>query len=242
MERMPSDEPRRVLEKNRRDWELASEAYHRRMHTPERLARIQEDPSEAFEPAAWARITALFAGAPALRVCVPSSGDNLAVLGFARMGARVVSCDFSERQLAYAREAAEWTGLADRIDFRLADSMALPPALGQFDLVYTSRGVWVWLADLPAHFAGIAAILKPGGHLLACDVHPSQRPFDEQGRLFKRYDDVGPFEDEYHVLYHHRTQDVVNAVLGAGLTLTRLEEPMGEASLLPARLLVEAVK
>ena len=45
-------------------------------------------------------------------VCVLGSGDNLAVFGFAGMGAQVTSVDISAEQLAVARKRATELGLS----------------------------------------------------------------------------------------------------------------------------------
>ena len=95
-----------------------------------------------------------------------------------------------------------------------------------FDLVYTSNGVWVWLDDLSAHFSGINELLKETGFFIACDVHPSRRPFDYDGNIFKRYDNIEPFENEYNILYHYRTQDVVNGIIDSGMNIIRIAELM----------------
>ena len=58
-------------------------------------------------------------------VCVPSSGDNLAVFAFALLGARVVSCDISQNQLDYARQIAVREGFDASISWVCTDTMTL---------------------------------------------------------------------------------------------------------------------
>src|SRR5947209_20006828 len=68
-------------------------------------------------------------------------------LSWARLGARVTGADFSERALELARAvAAEIDIQAAFVQSNLYD---LPDVLeGEFDIVYTSRGVLGWLPDV----------------------------------------------------------------------------------------------
>lgn len=216
-----------TVRKNARNWDDYAAEYERSRQREDLLRAIARDPAGVFRPAERNWLNARFGSLRGLRVCVPSSGDNHAVFALALLGAEVTSCDISGRQLEAAEASARRLGIGDSVRFVRADTMRLEGLPEDaFDLVYTSNGVWVWLNDLPAAFRSAHRILKPGGALLACDVHPFQRPFDREHRRLKPYDATGPFEDEWSVNFHWRVQDVLNAVIGAGLRLVRVEELM----------------
>lgn len=213
----------RIVEKNQANWDSYSAAYLRYKHNEKIIRAIQEDPSWAFEPAAWEQLRRHFPDLHGKRVCVPSSGDNYAVLALALLGAQVTSCDISQEQLTAGQHLATRLGLD--IAFVQADTMLLDSIPdGAFDLVYTSNGVHVWLNDLPAMYRNVHRILKDGGVYIMCDVHPFQRPFGENLTVVKPYENVGPFEDEYNVNYAWRVQDFLNAMADAGLRFIHMEE------------------
>lgn len=214
-----------IVEKNRQDWNQSAQSWSEWNHSEKVLRPILEDPSKAFHPAVWAAFQKYFPDFKGKRVCVPSSGDNLAVFAFALLGARVTSCDISENQLANARKIAERENLEDSIEWIQADTMRLDSVADEaYDLVYTSNGVHVWLDNLPAMYGNIYRILKPGGWNIIYEVHPFLRPFDDSLKVIKPYSCTGPFEDETTVNFHWRMQDIVNAVVESGIRLMHIEE------------------
>ena len=75
----------------------------------------------------------------------------------------------------------------------------------------------VSIRDLDQWLAGIATTLKPGGTLLLYDSHP----------VTERVDPLGHWRDNYFDSSDERAwrlEEVVNAVIGAGLRVTRLAE------------------
>ena len=73
------------------------------------------------------------------------------------------------------------------------------------------------IRDLDQWLAGIATALKPGGTLLLYDSHP----------VTERVDPLGHWRDNYFESSDERAwrlEEVVNAVIGAGLRVTRLAE------------------
>lgn len=216
-----------TVKKNRQNWEDYSEAYLRFKHDEKILDRIKNDPSVAFEKGTWRQIMHILPDMKGKKVCVPSSGDNHAVFAFALLGAQVTSCDISEKQLAAAKLKADEMGLDIR--FIQADTMEVKAIEdGEYDLVYTSNGVHVWLNDLQKMYRNMHRILKKGGYYVMCDVHPFQRPFGSEFQVVKSYTDVGPFEDEYNITFTWRIQDVMNAMADAGLSFVHMEEMMDE--------------
>lgn len=220
-----------IADKNRASWNAYSAGYTALEHTDRKIQAIADNPASAFHHTTWALLRSVLPDFAGLRVCVPSSGDNHAAFAFAQLGARVTSCDISENQLASAERIARQRGWD--IDFRQADTMTLENVPSSaYDLVYASNGVHVWINDLPAMYQSIARILQPGGWYALYEIHPFQRPFAdrlwEQPTVQKSYDCTGPFESEDNVTFHWRLQDMLNALLGAGLTLRRLEELFAE--------------
>lgn len=216
-----------ISEKNRASWNAYSDAYYQYALTDANLGRIVREPESAFDPTTWAMLREQLPSFEGLRVCVPSSGDNKAVLAFAALGAQVTSCDISEKQLENAEKAARRLGLS--IDFLRTDTMTLDGvATGAYDFVYTSNGVHVWIADLAAMYRSIARILKPGALYALYEIHPFQRPFDGDCltalKVIKPYDCTGPFETESEVTFAWRMQDILNAIMDAELRLRHIEE------------------
>jgi SAM-dependent methyltransferase len=103
---------------------------------------------------------------------------GLDTLSWARLGANVTGADFSSEAIELARKLATELDLPAR--FVCADLPDLPSKLrGDFDIVYTSRGVLGWLPDL-ADWAGVAAhFVRPGGFLYVTEAHPLLWTFDD---------------------------------------------------------------
>ena len=64
---------------------------------------------------------------------------------------------------------AERTGLADRVDYRQGDALAMPFGDQSFDLVW-SQNVAMNIADRDRLYAEIGRVLKPGGRYGFADV------------------------------------------------------------------------
>lgn len=102
-------------------------------------------------------------------------------LSWARLGANVTGVDFSAQGVELATRLAEELGLD--ATFVQANVLELPDALGgDFDVVYTSRGVLGWIPDLPRWAEVIARFLRPGGFFYIHEIHPFVYVFDvEEG-------------------------------------------------------------
>jgi SAM-dependent methyltransferase len=100
----------------------------------------------------------------------------------------------------------------------------------EYDLVYTSEGVHVWIHDLRSMYHNISRILKIGGTYINFEIHPFTRPFVyDDGKpdnlnikVEKPYDMTGPFDEG--VTYHWRLQDILNAVASSHLRIEQIEE------------------
>lgn len=165
-------------------------------------------------------------------------------MSLARMGARVTGTDISDEAIDIAN------GLAGDLDldarFVQANLYDLPTVLdGEFDMVFTGYGTLSFLPDIPRWAQVVARFLKPGGTVTIVEIHPILNLFDvADGELrvvrslfhsrqvhhemSKSYADriADEVEVEKHSIYGWRwtVEEVVNALIGAGLTIERLRE------------------
>jgi len=169
-------------------------------------------------------------------------------VSLARLGARsVLGLDFSERAIAAANDLAEATGAA--ATFAIGNVYDAPLLLDRtFDLVYTSVGAINWLADLDRWAGAVSGLLDQGGWFYIRDGHPSIWVLEEvDGEIRPTYDYANspnrPFTWDEAVTYtdgdhsqithtrthewNHSLPDVVNALVGAGMTIDRMAEHEG---------------
>ncbi|MDR9854705.1 class I SAM-dependent methyltransferase [Paenibacillus sp. VCA1] len=216
------------LEKIKEAWNRWSDTDFAKYRSDERIAKLIANPESAFHHTTYDMLREMMPDLRGKRVCVPSSGDNHAVFAFHLMGANVTSVDISERQLENGASIARKHGWG--IEFICDDTMALSKIpSGEYDLVYTSNGVHVWIHDLGSMYRNIARILKPEGHYLMYDVHPFTRPFGDRTDVItvvKPYDAIGPFGEI--PTYAWRMQDFMNALISSGLNMKRVEEMYAE--------------
>jgi len=186
---------------------------------------ILDNPERAFPSLVWKMISTAFPDLRGRRVLVASSGDNIAAFGFHLLGADVTSCDFAERQLVNAKKIADMYGW--NIRFLQQNSMYLEAIENEdYDLVYTSNGVHVWIPDLSEMYRNFNRVLKPGGQYIMFETHPFIRPFDDSGSeiiIDKPYEDVGPFISNA-TEFAWRIQDIFNALFDAGFNMRHMEE------------------
>ncbi len=164
---------------------------------------------------------------------------GLDTLSWARHGARVSGLDFSAPAIEAARALAADIGV--EADFVLADVYDAVAALGgrRFDIVYTNVGAINWLPDIRRWAEVVSELLAPGGVLYQTEAHPFSWVFADEDLTVEydyfhhgnEFDDPGTYADLKAQTVHNRTEewqhplsDVVNAVIGAGLTLELLHE------------------
>ena len=203
-------------------WNDRSDQYYR--DGADNYAEVLKNPERAFPIAVYPLIKKYMGDLRDKKVCVPSSGDNVAVFGLHLLGAKVTSCDIAENQLANAKIIADrhnWD-----IEFVCCDSMRLEGIKScEYDLVYTSNGVHVWIDDLHCMYKNFHRVLKPGGYNVFFETHPATRPFDNTTydiKVRKLYEDVAPSGDD--LTYDWRTQDFVNAIISADFTIREMQE------------------
>jgi len=169
---------------------------------------------------------------------------GLDTLMWVRQGATVTGVDFSPVAIAEARSLAAETGL--EATFIEADVCNLPDNLAeQFDVALSYYGTIMWLGDLKRWAAGIARSLKPGGFFYLADYHPVALAMEIADDEFvprpgcNYFNDGRPMgckgpgtyaaplaETRHNVTYQwqHTLQDIVCALVGAGLRLEFLHE------------------
>ena len=167
---------------------------------------------------------------------------GLDTLSWVRRGADVTGVDFSAESLRIARELAAQTGLPAR--FVESDVVAAPELLDRtYDVVFTSRGVLMWLGDLHAWATACVRFMRPGGVFYLLDIHPlAMAVVEVDGGLSLRSSyfgnvepaitnddgsyavrDVGLTNSETYE-WIHPVGDVVSALVRAGITVEFLHE------------------
>jgi len=206
------------------NWNNESDEYYQR--DIDNYDKIIENPERAFPINLYPLIKKYIGDLHGKKVCVPSSGDNIAAFGFHLLGAKVTSCDIAENQLKNAKILADKYNFKN-IEFVCQDSMKLDKIKDdEYDLVYTSNGAHIWIDDLPGMYKNFYRVLKPGGYNIFFETHPMIRPFDNstyEVKIDRLYENVGP-DDVNDPEYIWRTQDIVNAVISGGFRIKEMQE------------------
>jgi SAM-dependent methyltransferase len=167
-------------------------------------------------------------------VCVIGSGDNYAAFALAGLGARVTSTDISGRQLDVARDRSRQLGL--QIEFVRTDAADLAPLQSErFDLVCSTNGFFVWIAEPALVFAAVKRVLKPGGFYIFYDIHPFQRPWGDdidKAVMMQPYWEVGPRPQSDGGTYQFTwtLADLVNPLVDSGFLIKRIAESPASSS------------
>lgn len=222
----PSD----IHELNRRRWEIDAPGYHELAERDGAWRRLVTAPELAFEGQALETIREHVGGdLHGKKVLVVGSGDNYAAFALAGLGADVTSVDICQTQLDRAALRAGQLGLKLRFQQADAANLAALPE-NEYDLVFSSNGFHVWIADLTLVFGQITQRLRRGGHYIFYDVHPFQRPWKNQVRpleMEKPYADAAiPPENEPDPghEFHWTMATIVDALVRAGLTIRAMHE------------------
>lgn len=160
-------------------------------------------------------------------------------LSWARQGAVVTGVDFSPDAVALAKKLSEEVGI--EAEFVCADVLRLPANLeNRFDIVFTSYGTIGWFGDLVRWAEGISRCLAPGGVFHMVEFHPFLNMLDDDSDEIAypylgeetphRFVANGSYAVSDSTIAHenyqwfHSLSAVVNALVGAGLTLDYLHE------------------
>jgi ubiquinone/menaquinone biosynthesis C-methylase UbiE len=171
---------------------------------------------------------------------------GLDTLSWARRGATVTGVDFSGKAVKRARRLADEVGLGERARFIQSNVFELPQILDeQFDVVFSSWGVLIWLDDLERWADVVARYVRPGGVFYLAEFHPVVFLIDDgdhadelrltypyfQGREPLRFDEQGSYADpkatkQATVTYEwqHSLSEIVTPLLERGLRLDFLHE------------------
>jgi demethylmenaquinone methyltransferase/2-methoxy-6-polyprenyl-1,4-benzoquinol methylase len=108
---------------------------------------------------------------PGERVLDLAAGTGTSSVPFARAGALVVPCDFSQGMLEVGKQARP------ALPFVAGDGTRLPFADGSFDAVTISFGLRN-IVDPDAGLAEMRRVTRPGGRLVVCEFSsPTWTPF-----------------------------------------------------------------
>ncbi|WP_308635838.1 class I SAM-dependent methyltransferase [Paenibacillus silvisoli] len=166
-------------------WNQWADTWYTKYRTDEAIAKVAANPASAFHRTTCEMLQDAMPDLKEKRVLVPSSGDNHAVFALHLMGAKVTSCDISEKQLEYASAIAKSRGWSD-IEFVCDDTMQLSKIRsGEYDFVYTSNGVHVWIHDLNAMYRNIQRVLKPNGTYIMFDIRVRRGRYVLGGRFHR---------------------------------------------------------
>ncbi len=176
---------------------------------------------------------------------------GLDTMSWARLGARATGVDFSNAAIDLARGLNEEVGAEAR--FICANVYDLPGVLDEeFDIVFTSYGVLVWLPDLDRWAEVISRHLRPGGVFYLVEFHPVLTTYEPTARgdalpvysYFRQELFIPGGEHTYagaeripspNYEWQHSLGEIVTALVHAGLRLEFLHEfPYCHYQALPA--------
>ena len=109
-----------------------------------------------------------------LRLLDIGCGGGLLSEPMARLGAEVVGADAAERNIPVAKVHAAKMGLS--IDYRHSSAEALAAAGEQFDVILNMEVV-EHVADPQAYLDACAALLKPGGIMIASTINRNPKSY-----------------------------------------------------------------
>ncbi|HEY2174787.1 MAG TPA: class I SAM-dependent methyltransferase [Mycobacteriales bacterium] len=182
-------------------------------------------------------------GVTGLRMAHLMCHIGLDTMSWARRGAQVTGVDFSTEAISIARGLAQRAGLD--VPFVCADVFDVDRHLDRrtYDVVFLSRGVLMWVEDIPALAEVCASLLKPGGFFYLLDIHPlamaiAQTPDGlhlQQSYFHSPTPSAVSTDGSYAIsdagLQHQETRewihsvgDVVTALINAGIIIEFLHE------------------
>ena len=137
----------------------------------------------------WRRaaIDSLKPFAPKYLLDVATGTGDFALLAMQRLSLdRILGIDLSEGMLSVGREKVKKEGLADRIEMRKADCMALDLPDDTFDAVTVAYGVRNF-ENLDQGLREMRRVLRPGGRLVIIELtSPVRSPMKQLFRLYSR--------------------------------------------------------
>ncbi|MCR5453694.1 MAG: bifunctional demethylmenaquinone methyltransferase/2-methoxy-6-polyprenyl-1,4-benzoquinol methylase UbiE [Bacteroidales bacterium] len=111
---------------------------------------------------------------------IAAGTGDFSILEAQRTQAQITAIDISQKMLDVAILKAEKNGLAERITFQKADSLAMPFADNTFDAATVGFGVRNFV-DIPKGLSEIYRVLKPGGRLVVLELSEPYNPVVKAG-------------------------------------------------------------
>lgn len=165
------------------------------------------------------------------RVLDLGCGGGQAAIAFAKQGGSVTGVDFSDGQLAHARQLAEAEGV--KVELRQADIADLAFLRSDsVDLVF-SAGALGFVEDIGRVFRQVHRVLKVGAPLVFSLPHPASALIDEdaeQPLLVRRpYFDGSPVtvdrEGAAFAVYPHTFADIFMGLMRTSFRVEAIVEP-----------------
>lgn len=173
-----------IHEANRRSWNEATKRHN--IHKGDQAAFFRNGGSTLFPD----EIDLLgdVRGKTVLHLQCNAGQDTLSIAS--KLGAVVTGVDISDEAITFAQQLSRDSGIP--ATFYRADVFDwLAQSTTQYDAVFVSYGVLVWLSDLKMWGHGIANALKPGGRFVLMEFHPLILIFDFRGEWKPEYDYFG---------------------------------------------------
>ena len=155
-------------------------------------------------------------------------------IALAKWGAHVTAVDFSSKQLDKAKELVAQEGV--EVSLVRGDMERLGMFRdGLFDVVLSSFG-WEFVPDLGACVGECGRVLKHGGLLVMCTVHPLaafEWDEDERGLVVTDYfnppaevwDELPGRDGHQGITFFHTVQEVFELLTAGGFRVERVLEP-----------------
>jgi len=178
-----------LLDETRRSWNLATQAHNR--HKRDQAAFLRGGGSTLFPEET--ELVGDVRSARLLHLLCNSGQDSLSLAG---RGAIVTGVDLSNEAIAFATRLSREANVPATFIESEAQAFLDAAEPGSFDVVFTSYGALIWIADLPRLFRGIQRVLAPGGRYVNVDFHPLVWSFDERFQLRDPYFAPGRVFDE----------------------------------------------
>lgn len=164
-------------------------------------------------------------------------------LSWARLGAKVIGVDFSDKAIKAAHELSEKIDI--KAEFINSDIFSLTDKLeGKFDIVFASYGALYWTPDIEKWCNIASHFLKKHGFLYVIDGHPfyhwlnrdetetdlSKFKYSYFDRETQQYESSTDYANESYIQkttefgWHFTVGDLINAVINSGLKIDFFNE------------------
>jgi SAM-dependent methyltransferase len=225
---------------NRHAWDIAASEH---LKAPDWQAQLSGFVSPGYSTFDDTMTTLLRAeGLAGKSVVQPCCNNGREVLSLAAFGA--ARCLGIDQSAAFLEQAETLRAVAGSdATFLCADIYALPGDVPRdFDVALITIGVLNWMPDLARFFDAVAGLVKPSGRLIIYETHPFLELFDPEAddpmTLAWSYFDEDPVMTEESITYDgssggetaptywfvHRIGQILNALIGAGFVLRRMDE------------------